>query len=552
MIRAPEVIRTRTSFHIVILAIAIAAAAWPCSAGAQVVKGVVWDTPSNYREAAQDLVEMHAVGVEAVRTGLILDERILSIADSLGLVLYRELPFVRLAARALSDSLSQADSLVSLLLEGQLRHSSAGPIGLAQFSNTASERACAALSRLAARIQEAGGQAYYSSHFIEDDLCSSSMDFVLIDGLDEPDPLALLSRWDAAHSTPTGLARVGVFVTDEGARGWERRGSVEFQARFFEDLLGELETGSVNRIFIHRWRDQTGMGGLRADLYGRKYGLYTREAEPRPALQVVHGFFLGTQSTFAFVSAGPEEDPFPWFLLLGWILLTMVAVMYTGSSPFRSMIPRYFFSHGFFRNAVREAREVLPLTSTAMLTLTGLSIGLIASFVLAELKETSLARHLFFLLPDGGRVSVTSILDAPFVLAILMGSVALVAMSLWMGLWMVVSGRRAPLLPSQALMLAVWSRWQVILLLPLAMTLASADAVPIWSILLLAAAWIGTAYWSSIRTSYDLFKITSLPLGGAVVVWLLNPLILGTMILLGWVVMNTDETIYIWNLVVGS
>jgi len=37
-----------------------------------------------------------------------------------------------------------------------------------------------------------------------------------------------------------------------------------------------------------------------------------------------------------------------------------------------------------------------------------------------------------------------------------------------------------------------------------------------------------------------------------VVVWLLNPLILGTMILLGWVVMNTDETIYIWNLVVGS
>lgn len=550
MIRAPEVIKTSTSFHIVILA--ILAAAWPRPAQAQVVKGVVWDTPSNYREAAQDLVEMHAVGVEAVRTGLILDERILSIADSLGLTFYRELPFVRLTARALSDSLAQADSLVSLLLEGQLRHLSAGPIGLAQFSNTASERACIALDRLAVRIQQAGGQAYYSSHFIEDDLCSSSMDFVLIDGLDTSDPLALLTRWGAAHSTPAGFARVGVFVTDAGARGWERTGSVEFQARFFEDLLGELEAASVSRIFIHRWRDQTRMGSLQADLYGRKYGLYTREAEPRPALQVVRGFFLGTQSMFAFLRAGPEEELFPWFLLLGWILLTMVAVMYTGSSPFRSMIPRYFFSHGFFRNAVREAREVLPLTSTAMLTLTGLSIGLIASFVLTELKETMLAQHLFFLLPDGGRVSVTSILDAPFVLAILMGSVALVAMSLWMGLWMVVSGRRAPLLPSQALMLAVWPRWQVILLLPLAMTLASAEAVPTWSILLLAAAWIGTAYWSSIRTSYDLFKITSIPLGGAVLVWLLNPLILGTMSLLGWAVMNTDETIYIWNLVVRS
>ncbi len=550
MIRAPQVIKTLTSFNIVILA--ILALAWSRPAQAQVVKGVVWDSPSNYREAAQDLVEMHAVGVEAVRTGVILDERILSIADSLGLIFYRELPFVRLAAWALSDSLSRADSLVTLLLEGQLRHSSAGPIGLAQFSNTASERACVALDRLAARIQEAGGQAYYSSHFIEDDLCSSQMDFVLIDGLGDPDPLTLLSRWSAAHSTPTGFARVGVFVTDVGAPGWDRRGSQEFQARFFEDLLGELDTGSLNRIFVHRWRDQTRNGSMEADLYGRKYGLYTRDAEPRPALQVIRGFFLGTQSTFAFQRAGPDENLFPWFLLLGWILLTMVAVMYTGSSRFRSMIPRYFFSHGFFRNAVREAREVLPLTSTAMLTLTGLSIGLIASFVLTELKETSLARHLFYQLSDEGRMSITSILDAPFVFAILMGSVALVAMSLWMGIWMVVSGRRSPLLPSQALMLAVWPRWQVILLLPLAMTLASADAVPTWSILLLAAAWIGTAYWSSIRTSYDLFKITSLPLGGAVVVWLLNPLILGTMILLGWAAMNTDETMFIWNLVLRS
>jgi len=521
------------------------------SAHAQHQRGVVWEIPQDFREAAGDLLEMHEVGIEAVRTTMVFDDGLLSLADSLGLVLYRELPFRSLTGRSLRDSLAVADSLVLLLLETGSGHSSAGPVGLTQFSDTSSDVACDELERMASLIRETGGESYYITSFVEDDRCHDRMDFVLLDALEEEDPFGKLGEWRERHETRAGLARIGLHVEKDARSGFEIEGSPEAQARFFETAFNQTEaTDGRTVFFIHRWRDESGTGQHVPDPFARQYGLYTVDSDPRPALQVVRGMFLGLQTTFAFDRGVQEEDSLPWFSLLGWLLLALTALMYAASPRFRSMIPRYFFAHGFFRNAVREAREVLPLTSTAILTITGLSIGLIGSFVIKSLQETDLVLHLFQVLSQTARVSVTSTLGAPFILAILMGSIALIAMSLWMGLWMIVSGRRVPLLPSQALMLAVWPRWQVLFLLPLAMTLAAAESVPIWAVILLAAGWLGAAYWSTARTAYDLFKITSIQMGWAFAVWLLNPLIFGSVVLFGWAVLNADDASFVWHLMV--
>ena len=156
--------------------------------------------------------------------------------------------------------------------------------------------------------------------------------------------------------------------------------------------------------------------------------------------------------------------------------------------------------------------------------------------------------HVFSLMDQGLRTSLTLVLDAPFVLAILMGSAALLSMSIWMGMWMMASGRRSPLYPSQALMLAVWPRWQVLFILPIAMTFESTPGVPLWAIVLLASVWIGCAYWATIRTAFDLYKVARIAPGTAFVIWLFNPLIVGTLILTVWSLFHSDEITFIWHL----
>jgi hypothetical protein len=178
----------------------------------------------------------------------------------------------------------------------------------------------------------------------------------------------------------------------------------------------------------------------------------------------------------------------------------------------------------------------------------GLSIGLIATHVIISLQETRPMLHLFSLMDQGPRTSLTLVLEAPFVLAILMGSMALLSMSIWMGMWMMASGRRSPLYPSQALMLAVWPRWQVLFILPIAMTFESTPGVPLWAIVLLAVIWIGCAYWATLRTAYDLFKVARIVPGTALLIWLLNPLILGTMVLSAWSLFHWDEVTFLWHL----
>jgi len=518
----------------------------------RMAKGVVWEIPEDYQEAAQDLLEMKLMGIDAVRTGLLFDSGLLSIADSLGLSIYRELPFFGLSGRSISDSLATSDSLVTLLLDSGRTHRSAGPIGLVRNSDTSSPSACSALQQMADKIRQAGSESYYVTHFIESDACSASVDFVLLDALDHERPDELLQRWSASHSSLAGLARIGTSVVPGSPPGTLVKGSSEYHARFLERVFDRLKTTPPSKVFIHRWKDESRGVDQLPDAFSRKYGLYNRSKDPRPALYVTRGVYLGIQDTFVFEKGQRVERPLHWFTLTGWILLTMMAVIYAGSPRFRSIIPRYFFAHGFYRNAVREAREVLPLTSTAILTITGLSIGLIATHVIISLRETALVHHLFSLMDPGTRSSLSLVLDAPFVLAILMGSGALLSMSLWMGLWITASGRRSPLYPSQALMLAVWPRWQVLLILPVAMTFESVSAVPQWAIIILAATWIGCAYWATIRTAFDLFRVARIAPGTAALIWIFNPLILGSLIAGVWALFHGDEVAFMWHLIARS
>ena len=89
----------------------------PLMAQDALMQGVAWAAPEDIGSAAADLGAKRRMGVEAVRTHLVRDERLLAVADSLGLSLFQELPLAGLPALSLLDTLTHARQLLDATLE---------------------------------------------------------------------------------------------------------------------------------------------------------------------------------------------------------------------------------------------------------------------------------------------------------------------------------------------------------------------------------------------------------------------------------------------------
>ncbi len=523
------------------------------------VQGVYWERPNSRKEARLDLVEMKAAGIRAVRVVAPLPGEILGLADSLAMTFYRELPLFDYSAGRLTDSLTFALKLLRSEVRSGRNHPSAGPVGLAIRPDSQSSVTCDFLSRLLSRVSSSHDQRfYYVTSFIEEDRCSDRVDFVLIDALEKADPVGLLTRWRTAHDTPVGLASIGWHVDPGAGSGVDREHSAAWQARMLEGAFRSLMVDRVpETFFVHRWRDRNtipepGTGGVK-DVYDRRYGLVTTGGAMRPAMNVVQGFYSGARTVFSFPRADEPRADFPWFLLLGWVLLITVVVLYASGPRFRYMLPRYFFAHGFFRNAVREAREVLPIVSTALLSVVGLATGMLGTLILVSVSDTLPGIVVARALPETAHQALTAMLARPIFATIFIGSVSLLGMAVWMGVWMIVAARRTPLLPSQALMLAVWPRWQFVALIPAAMAISTLP--DLWRLgwsLVLIPVWGASSLWSTVRTGYDLMKITDCSPLAALVIWIINPVVVILTLLFVWAFSNADTVSYLYHLATAT
>ena len=102
----------------------------PTVSAQEQVKGIVWQPPARFEKAKQDLIEMRNIGVEAIKTPLITDERLYTVADSLNLSLYQDLPFSYLPSSELVQSVDEAKQLLESALLNASNHPSARHFGL--------------------------------------------------------------------------------------------------------------------------------------------------------------------------------------------------------------------------------------------------------------------------------------------------------------------------------------------------------------------------------------------------------------------------------------
>jgi hypothetical protein len=245
--------------------------------------------------------------------------------------------------------------------------------------------------------------------------------------------------------------------------------------------------------------------------------------------------------------------PIPWTLLFGWLVFILIAFCYAFSPRFRYMVPRYFLAHGFYREAIREGREVLLFSSVVLLVALALCAGVFGSILLETVRQEAAFRFLFQMLPEPVRIVGVALLGQPWMLVLLLGSFYALGIALWTSILSFTSRRRQPLIPGQALMLVLWARW------PFPLLMAGAMAIPtlpedgaLFTVSFLAAAWLLTTLFAIARTlrDYAVITYTSFPL--VLAMGFVNPLVL---LLLVGVMMTLDAhatLTFLWHLATRS
>lgn len=526
------------------------------------LRGVVWDAPAYLPRAEEDLRRMRQAGVEAIRTSVIRDRDLLSFIDTLGLSLFVDLPISRVPGTRLNDTLGYAIAVLDSVLGLARSHPSIRRIGLARYIDSSDSTSCTYLRDLAERVRdhgEAGMQVYYLTRFIKSDRCADTVNFVLADVTDLSDPVAPLRSWRWAagdRPIPLGVGSVGKRVRSDTLSGLRVPWSPEAQGRYFEQylpiLLSDTLAVAPPAVFVFRWRDvQVNRLATLIDLedpYVQQYGLLTRENIERPAAEVVEGIYTGRQETFAFRVGRARSDSAPLTTFFGWAVIVLLATFYALSPRFRHMAPRYFSARFFYRDAVREGRDVLFGASTVLLITLGAAFGLTLTVVLDVLRETEPFLVAVGWLPKTFQDVAVTLLEDSWVLIVLAGCIYAVGIILWTFVLSLLSKRAYLISTGQALMLVVWPRWPLFLVMMASMVLAYSTDASTSAVLALAASWLVVSVVAAVRTVVDYVLVTRVPVPFALLALALNSGVVGTILMLIAVLPYRPEMRYLWHL----
>jgi hypothetical protein len=518
--------------------------------GASPLYGVVWEAPASTDAAASDLAAMRDLGVRAVRTGLVETPGVLTAADTLGIALFQEVDARLLPAERLAERLPEIRARLEEALERSHLHPSARAFGLAQQSDTSDPETCAALAQLANLVRERIPEArvYYTTRFLEADVCAGVADFVLLETLEEPNPAARLALWHGAHETPAGLAALGVGVLGGARYGRDVPGSPQAQARYAETHLATLRAldPAPVAVFLHRWRDAPGEA--------RGYGLYDQGGEARPLREVVGGFYRGRQTVFAFETGRAPLDPVPWGTVFGWGLVLAFGFLYASAPRFRQALPRYFRAHSFYRDTLASGRGVLGGATLTLVLLQAMATGLLAALVLRGLYPTDAFEVALRLGPGVGGVNPETARLAPWIAGVFGGFLYALGVVFWASVLGFISRKGRPLHSGQLLMLIAWPRWTFGLVL-LGVMVASV-APPERSLeiaLVLGGAWFACYALASLRTLVDFANVSRAPLGYVILAGFVSPAaILGVVVLGALTLLYEPEMDFLQNLLLNS
>jgi hypothetical protein len=190
-------------------------------------------------------------------------------------------------------------------------------------------------------------------------------------------------------------------------------------------------------------------------------------------------------------------------VLLGWGIVGLLGLLYSLSPRIRKMLPRYFWNHRFYQEAVRRGRETIPVETTILLFALCAAVGLTAVVWLDRIQMSQAFTTLVSALPEPYQASFTDFVIRSWIGVTLVAALTGFAAILWAGWLVVVAGRLGQRIRfDQAFMITVWPHWILLLVGGLAWITAGTaalDASLLWSLWFTGTAWAAARVWIDFR-----------------------------------------------------
>ena len=525
---------------------------------AQAIRGMIWDPPEQTAEAISEVYQMHAAGVEAVRLNFMVDEALFTVLDSLDMHVFMDLDLTYMTLDTMADTLEWAKTRLSSVLSIARRHRSIRHIGLLKEGHTSNADFCAYLEQLHAFTKSrapAGTITYYGSRFEDREQCMNTVDRVLFLRDTLSDSLFLPLPMNNA-----GIGAIGLRV-DDAVSGLVYPDSPEAQARKIERFLNESRQNpelAGYAYFISCWKDivtPNRVVSLRdKSPFLHSCGIQMQNDAPRPAMDVVQGFFLEQREVFAFERGKKGTGNHYLFILAGWFVVGILVYTHATFPIFQSMLGRYFTAHGFYREAIRSGRERLMTPNNLVIIAFMVAFGISMTLLIMPLRSHPMAMALVNWLPLTTGLMLYSILSRPFVLFLLCAFGFIIYLLLWTVVLTLLSRKEGhSLLPGQVLVLVVWPNWSVLCIMTASLLLPTLveGQQTLFALLVLAAGSV-LAFIAIARTLRDYVVLSRSGLANKLAVGLLNPFILGWLVLVYIGIHYGDRVRYLWHLTLNT
>ncbi|WP_022836252.1 hypothetical protein [Salisaeta longa] len=461
--------------------------------------GTVWAPPRDAAAAQRTLRAIHRSGLAGLRLTNVPSEAVLQAADTLGLAL-----FVDVAPAQWTDA----------VVRRLARHASVQAVGVTLADVAAQPAPCRALRQWAARAHAAGRDAYLVTPLRPAGrrCTASGIDRYLLDVRDLSDPVARWRAWQRAAQTPVALGAVGAWAAPNRTGGWRVPHTRAWQARYLERTLRAV-TGTLPAetwVFVYRWSDRhPAFPGLL-----RRYGLHAASGVPHPGGRVLRGWARRQQTTFAFgARAAPTTDALAWVIIaLGWVWIAGFGWLYARHASVPRMLERYFWTHGFFQDALQDRRVQVGAANGWWVVGMALAAG---AFVAWTVHAVHLHRGVAWVLrgvAEPLQSSLVAWLQAPALVGLLAGGGVALSIVCWTALLAFVTRWGALRLGvGQALVATAWSLWPAALLLLAVLVLVQSPAASPLAFGAVAGSFVVAGVGGSLRAALDVHAVARPP-----------------------------------------
>ena len=337
--------------------------------------------------------------------------------------------------------------------------------------------------------------------------------------------------------------------------------SQQYQARFLEQALHHIfiedTSTKPNVVFVYRWRDTRlpfpSSAHNLSQPYIHPYGIKSSRDQGRAAYDVLRGFYMDDQYVFAFPAGQSVESENQWVTLCVWLNLLILSITYAYFPRFRLMARRYFTAHGFFREAIREGRELLIGPNILIFLTLSSAFGVCAVVLLNVFRTTEAFSLLLRWVPDSVSFTAVALLAQPLLLFIVVAGTYGLLLSFWTSALSAISTRsRWTLLPGQSFMLVLWSQWPLLLVMVAAGVINTLEQPQLTRMAVVLTVALAIVITTGVAlTLRDYWYISKTNPALVVISFILNPITLILLAVVYYCIQFSDQLIFALHVVRG-